>query len=135
MADPSAVESAFYHELDAFCVDMLGARLEKSSVYELDSTTLEKFSKHVLLKALSSAGSSASCTSLAFASNRQAGRFVQVFEDWLGVRRCQGHTEANMLFFKSEASSAIAHPHHPAVHANTKEVSLVDQSVYSRISV
>ena len=72
--DPGKVISAFYDLLNEFCFSTFGLTLDTDSVFELDSTTDEKFSKHVIAKRL---GGQYHFQSLAFPNNAQAGYFVK----------------------------------------------------------
>ena len=66
--------------------------VDTESLFELDSTTEEKFSKHVIAKHLQSvgsddAGSQCCCHALAFTSNAQAGYFVKKFMEFVRAQR------------------------------------------------
>ena len=82
--DPGKVFSAFYDLLNEFCFSTFGLTLDTDSVFELDSTTDEKFSKHVIAKRL---GGQYHFQSLAFPNNAQAGYFVKKFMDFVRDQR------------------------------------------------
>jgi len=100
--EPQDVIEAFYMELDAFCTEVLGAPLDMDYLVELDSTTSEKFSKHVIVKRLCKA------RDLAFKTNIQAGRVVLEFVAYLHRRREVPGSKAGSLFFKKETAGAEA---------------------------
>lgn len=100
-AEPQEIIKAFYAELDAFCTEVLGAPLDMDSVVELDSTSPEKFSKHVIVKRLLK-----SECNLAFKSNLQAGRIVTEFVAYLKRHAEIPGSRASSLFFKTESSLA-----------------------------
>ena len=74
---PEAVASAFLELLNQFCARLGLGRVDKSSLYDLDSTNSEKFSKHIVIKALESG------ETLCFPNNAQAGCLVKHFMDFV----------------------------------------------------
>ena len=96
--DPGKVISAFYGLLNEFCHATLGLTLDDEFLFELDSTTEEKFSKHVIakrLRPLQLVGTASQCKSqpLAFPSNAQAGYFVKKFMDFVREQRAAAGLE------------------------------------------
>ena len=87
--DPGKVISAFYDLLNEFCRATFRQQLDASFLFELDSTTEEKFSKHVIAKRLRPGCDDGQyhCETLAFASNAQVGFFVRKFMDFVREQR------------------------------------------------
>lgn len=154
-ADNARVAEAFRETLASFCKDVLGATLDWSSVLEMDSSTPAKFSMHVVAKHLrresgteqpgpagDASGNSAaaegdenpSLLHLAFANNAQAGLLVRELIAYARARRHQPGSPSHFLFLSSPqtlgplACGAAT----DKVGAGTREVSLIDESVYSR---
>ena len=98
--EPEAVASAFVELLNQFCDINFGHAIDSATLYDLDSTNAEKFSKHIVIKRLRvpSSSSGSSCTSLAFPNNAQAGSFVKLFMDWVRKQRELGNSLAHLLF-------------------------------------
>jgi len=124
--EPEVAMSAFRAVLADFCADAIGAPLDESSLIELDSSTPQKFSKHVLVKRLRGApGDPLGQKPLAFANNAQAGLFVSELLAYAQARRSLPASPACHLFVRAPPSARDA-------GAEVREVSLVDESVYSR---
>jgi len=113
-SEPAVVAREFYAALDRFLESVLGCRHEPDSVVELDSTTPEKFSKHVLVKRLVDG------RQLAFLDNGHAGVLVMNFIKFMEAERQQDTATASNLFFFSDADD------------KERGTSLVDGCVYSR---
>eukprot|EP00927_Polykrikos_kofoidii_P061207 TRINITY_DN56073_c0_g1_i1.p1 TRINITY_DN56073_c0_g1~~TRINITY_DN56073_c0_g1_i1.p1 ORF type:complete len:857 (+),score=139.13 TRINITY_DN56073_c0_g1_i1:85-2655(+) len=111
-ADVGAVTEAFRSTLSSFCVERLGAPLDASSLVEMDSTTAEKYSRHVVAKRLqlrvgcdagSMTGNHSRPRQLAFKNNMQAGWLVGLFVDFARNKRlCNPHSAARLLFMRPE---------------------------------
>eukprot|EP00928_Gymnodinium_smaydae_P027843 TRINITY_DN213_c0_g1_i1.p1 TRINITY_DN213_c0_g1~~TRINITY_DN213_c0_g1_i1.p1 ORF type:complete len:770 (+),score=118.16 TRINITY_DN213_c0_g1_i1:41-2311(+) len=129
---PDEIMCAFYDTLSAFFVDMFGAPLDMTSVYELDSSTQDKFSKHVIVKRLQSqdglstngAGEQDTCCVLAFESNEQVGFVVGRFIEFASSRKAQVDSLARLLFLNKERKGCDGEM--------PQQISLVDQGVYTR---
>lgn len=76
--EPAVVVAAFISLLNQFCEHLFGHEIDKTSLYDLDSTNAEKFSKHIIIKKLRDSSTSIGGT-LAFQNNAQAGYFVKQF--------------------------------------------------------
>ena len=107
--------TAFDETLSSFCQDVLGLALDANSIIVLESSTPEKFSKHVVVHRLLDKEQDTTVP-LAFANNAQAGLFVTELMNYARANR--------------ECSSA----RHLFVQAPTdgRETTLIDESVYSR---
>ena len=108
--DPGKVISAFYDLLNQFCFSTFGLTLDTDSLFELDSTTDEKFSKHVIAKRLqtvdgSGLGGQYHFQSLAFPNNAQAGFLCQEVHG-LCAAAAFGHSVALTTPLSRELSSA-----------------------------
>lgn len=123
---PATVIELFYAELSTFCKSFFGAPLDMGSVLELDSTTPEKFSKHVIAKRLHGRKDQSLGDALAFRSNMQAGCVVAEFVAHLQARRHQQDSKTNGLFFKKKEEALVL------PQRAVGETCLIDTSVYSR---
>ncbi|CAE7302879.1 primpol [Symbiodinium sp. CCMP2456] len=148
--DPGKVISAFYDLLNQFCLSTFGLTLDTDNLFELDSTTEEKFSKHVIAKRLqtdSGMGGQYHFQSLAFPNNAQAGFFVKKFMDFVRQQRLARRCAASLLFARAkpkkqkENQKAPAKDEDPAAEnasadeaagSPPSEVPVVDESVYTR---
>lgn len=150
--DPGKVISAFYDLLNQFCFSTFGLTLDTDSLFELDSTTDEKFSKHVIAKRLqtvdgSGLGGQYHFQSLAFPNNAQAGFFVKKFMGFVRQQRLARRRAASLLFArakpkqqeeyqkdpaKDEAPAAEKASADEAAGSPPSEVPVVDESVYTR---
>ena len=83
--EPHVVAEAFVELLNQFCDLRFGQLIDRSTLYDLDSTNSEKFSKHIIVKKLIS--KFASSTNLAFHSNGPSWLFCKTLH---GI--CQGAT-------------------------------------------
>lgn len=77
--------------LNRFC-STFAAPCDPRSLYDLDSTNEEKFSKHIIVKKLLNG------EMLAFENNAQAGYFVKQFMDFVRARHEDGDGLARQLF-------------------------------------
>lgn len=121
--DPERAMDAFRLVLAAWCADVLGA--SPANVVELDSSTPKKFSKHVFVKELSTGGGQ---VELALANNAQAGLLVGELIAYARARRHEPGSPCALLFAEAPPSAA-AEGRRPD---DAREVSLIDESVYSR---
>jgi len=125
---PKRVMEAFYDLLGQFCSAKLGLPLDMSSVYDLDSTTLEKFSKHVVVKGLQGPGQS---SQLAFRNNAQVGYVVKEFMKYTNEQRQNKNPLAGLLFARRKPKNGAG-----GTNANSApsadEASVVDEAVYTR---
>lgn len=122
--DSAATMESFYALLKMFCSEKFGAVPDLTSVLDLESSTKEKFSKHIIVKRLLPGPNRtgtliAPPRSFAFQTNAQAGIFVTMFLDYVSAHRKQEPTSMARALFVRHPSSA-------------KEVSIIDASVYSR---
>lgn len=120
--EPAVVVAAFISLLNQFCEHLFGHEIDKTSLYDLDSTNAEKFSKHIIIKKLRDSSTSIGGT-LAFQNNAQAGYFVKQFMQFVRKQLEEGNCLAPQLF-------AAAKPKKEAKHGEV--VSVVDESVYTR---
>jgi len=116
-SDPEAVAREFYSALDRYFLQKLGSPHDPQSVVELDSTTPEKFSKHVLVKKLQSG------LSLAFANNAHAGVLVSDLISSLRDDLESSNGQSHQLFFLDPKAKD---------GDNKPRVPLIDGCVYSR---
>lgn len=121
---PALVAQAFRETLAGFCEEVLGAALDESSLLELESSTESKFSLHVIVKRLRRAEEAP--VGLAFANNAQVGLLTRHFLDYARHLRENDFTSLARLLFINAPQDAGG----DSVAA--REVSLVDESVYSR---
>lgn len=122
LLDPKSLMRAFYSILNSFCSVNFALEVDPDSIFELNSTTSAKFSKHVIIKSLkppqAKGCDDVSPRALAFRSNTEAGVFVSRFlEHALGLKEDPA-SPATLLFVRTGASG--------------KEAPFVDTSVYSR---
>ena len=112
---PEDVMPHFYRCLDAYFIKVFGCPCAPAAVLELDSSSPEKFSKHVIVKTLRDG------RRLAFAHNGVLKRLVEDFVSGLRDRTTdrRGEDTANLFFYK-------------ALHDDNPGSCLVDTSVYSR---
>ena len=111
--------TAFDETLSSFCEDVLGLALDAKSIIILESSTPEKFSKHVVVHRLLDKEKD-TMVPLAFANNAQAGLFVNELMNYARTNR-EG-SSARHLFVQAPKSS----------EADGRETTLIDESVYSR---
>jgi len=124
--EPGEVASAFRSVLNDFCADMLGAPLDQDWVFESDSTTSEKFSRHMVAKRLQSGPQSAPkpAINLALRSNAQAGLLVSKFIEYARGRLAKDPScTARFLFLRGANTGK---------EATSDLLPIVDASVYSR---
>ena len=115
---PNLAMTAFDETLSAFCQDVLGLALDANSVIVLESSTPEKFSKHVVVHRLLDKEKDTTVP-LAFANNAQAGLFVNELVNYARANReC---SSARHLFVQA-----------PKLSDDGRETTLIDESVYSR---
>ena len=115
--DPGAVTDAFFFMLRAFLLQTLGLEPVVASVWELDSTTAGKYSKHIVVKRLVSVGgcskdiegSSSATQHFKWRDNAQAGLFVAQFLEYCRRQReIDPMSPARLLFARASLSSAVA---------------------------
>ena len=116
--EPGVAMAAFEETLAAFCQDVLGLALDSSSLLVLESSTPQKFSKHVLAHRL--LDKDGSKVPLAFANNAQAGLLVGELMDY--ARKHREGSSSKYLFVRPPKADA----------ADTRETAMIDESVYSR---
>ena len=116
---PELAMTAFDETLSSFCEDVLGLALDAKSIIILESSTPEKFSKHVVVHRLLDKEKD-TMVPLAFANNAQAGLFVNELMNYARTNR-EG-SSARHLFVQAPKSS----------EADGREATLIDESVYSR---
>ena len=109
---------AFETTLASFCQEVLGMDLDVRSMIVLESSTPQKFSKHVLVQRLLDKDSKQ--VFLAFANNAQAGLFVSELMNYARANR-EG-SPAQHLFVNAPKSDA----------PDWRETTMIDESVYSR---
>ncbi|CAE7813304.1 primpol [Symbiodinium sp. CCMP2456] len=115
---PNLAMTAFDETLSAFCQDVLGLAVDENSVIVLESSTPEKFSKHVVVHRLLDKEKDTTVP-LAFANNAQAGLFVNELVNYARANReC---SSARHLFVQA-----------PKLSDDGRETTLIDESVYSR---
>jgi hypothetical protein len=120
--DTIVAMAAFETVLADFCVQRLGLAVDSTSVLVLDSTSAEKFSKHVLVKRLvGGERDNGNTTSLAFANNAQAGLFVSQL---VAFARDRQDSIARLLFARP--------PGRRGSDCDEVETCIIDESVYSR---
>jgi len=150
--EPEAAAAAFRETLSAFCAEVLGAPLDMASVLELDSTTAEKFSRHVIVKRLQTSPhdvsgrdgdvAAGSPQNLAFGNNAQAGLVVEKLLEFARGQRQVFGSPARLLFARPASAGP---PSPPASKSRTpaaaeavappldqEDVPVVDATVYSR---
>eukprot|EP00928_Gymnodinium_smaydae_P036653 TRINITY_DN25596_c0_g2_i1.p1 TRINITY_DN25596_c0_g2~~TRINITY_DN25596_c0_g2_i1.p1 ORF type:complete len:890 (+),score=82.86 TRINITY_DN25596_c0_g2_i1:144-2813(+) len=111
------VAQDFFLAFDRFCISKLGSPYDPDAVIDLDCTTPQKFSKHVIVKRL------ASGQALAFETNAHAGALVNQFLDFLREEKDESSCDDRGLFFNDGKGT---------VDERGSQVSLVDGCVYSR---
>lgn len=110
--DPAEAMAAFWSTLAAFATDSLGMQVDSSSIFELESSTPEKFSMHVVVKSWILHGSDGP-EEWAFASNALAGKLVSGLVSYAREHRNESLCD------------------HIFVQGSKGEVPLIDTSVYS----
>ena len=140
--DPGAVTDAFFFMLRAFLLQTLGLEPVVASVWELDSTTAGKYSKHIVVKRLVSVGgcskdiegSSSATQHFKWRDNAQAGLFVAQFLEYCRRQReIDPMSPARLLFARASLSSAVAAAGSGFAGGGCwREVPIIDDSVYSR---
>mmetsp|Transcript_39133 Transcript_39133/g.72945 ORF Transcript_39133/g.72945 Transcript_39133/m.72945 type:complete len:481 (+) Transcript_39133:47-1489(+) len=115
---PDVAMMAFEDTLSSFCSQVLGMTLDTSSILILESSTLKKFSKHVLVRRLLDA--SGASIDLAFANNAQIGLFVSELVHFARTHR--EDSSAKHLFVQPPKSDV----------PDWRETTMIDESVYSR---
>ena len=117
--DSDSLMRTFYELLNSFCQRIFAANIDPNDVWELDSTTSAKFSRHVIMKSLkSSQQSQAAPKPLAFRNNFEVGTFVKRFLQYASWRRRDPASTAAQLFVRTDSLD--------------QEVPVIDTSVYSR---
>ena len=111
----SKVMEAFRRTLSTFCEEQLGMPLDPTGIVELESSTPQKFSKHVIVKRL---GNGSQSRPLAFANNAQAGLIVNHLVRYADSRK-DSDKASESLFLQSPSRDGHV-------------VSVIDESVYSR---
>mmetsp|Transcript_34778 Transcript_34778/g.63306 ORF Transcript_34778/g.63306 Transcript_34778/m.63306 type:complete len:688 (-) Transcript_34778:14-2077(-) len=122
---PDDVIQAFCKLFSQFCLATFGSPLDMSSVYDLDSTSPEKFSKHVVAKRLQCQGQS---EWLAFRNNAEVGYVVKEFVKFSRDQRQQDNSLAHFLFAHPKPKTGAAGGNELA----EAEASVVDEVVYTR---
>jgi len=132
--EPKDVAEAFYQTLDAFFLEVFGVAADPRAIYDLDSSTPEKFSKHVVVKLLQHAvgtaprGELQTPSTLAFSNNAKAGLLVRRLVDFArGCRDRDPESPAALLFARAAAKAATS-----SGVSESVEVSVIDACVYSR---
>jgi hypothetical protein len=119
---PNVAMAAFERTLMAFCAERLHTPVDATGILILESSTTDKFSKHVLVKRFFSTHTDENkAVHQAFANNAQAGMFVKEL-----IAFAREHRE--------NSCSKYLFVDHPKTRAGEvrRETTLIDDSVYSR---
>ena len=122
--DACAAMAAFRLALRMFTVENFAVQPEFTSALELESTSSQKFSRHVIVKGWRPVSNMEGKRGgpprwIAFPNNSQAGAFVARFMQYLGTMRQQETAPiASRLYMKHQRSA--------------DEVSMIDTSIYTR---
>lgn len=152
--DPLEVMAAFHETFAGFCTDVLGGQLDETGLFELDSSTPKKFSRHLIVKSIlppkpppaaspcAATGANSdlktkpvksefvvpsqdSPVQLAFANNAQIGIIVREFISYAHTRRHLPESKADLLWMRSPPSAARP-------PGEERDAMLIDSGVYSR---
>ena len=119
MLKSDSLMRTFYELLNSFCQTTFAANVDPNDVWELDSTTSTKFSRHIIMKSMKSTQQSqAAPRPLAFRNNLQVGTFVKKFLQYAASCRRDPASTAAQLFVRTDS--------------HDQEVPVIDTSVYSR---
>jgi len=121
---PKVAMDAFRQVMVSFCRDKLDVVIDPAAWIELESSTKEKFSFHVVVKQIQRQGS---IQPFAFANNAQAGLLVRELLSYARARQSESDFPARHLFVAAPDASSD-----PSNADFAKEACLVDESVYTR---